>query len=421
MTCRGIPPITLAALVCVAVFSSNTSLVAAATATATDIYPSSTVPPGVHVSFIVTGTGFSTRPTYYLTDSFPGGATTVNIDAGGNFSWTPNQDDIGAHALTVTLSDPDGTSASVSQTVTVIAAPLVTLEAPAPSSGVPVGTPISIQTTASGLFSPTYAITDSLTSSSVAGARVNAAGLFTWTPLPQDIGEHTLTFTARDTFGSSATASTDITVLPPAAVSITHLDPGTSVHASSTLSFTATCEGFVNPTIEVVDDATNATPTDMTIDGTLVSWTPAPNDYGTHRLRITARDSADRSAATTITISVLSPLPPDTPAPSPAPEAEMDSELPAATPAPVVSAPTKSTTKSVVSTPARTAPQTRTAAVTQQNVELAYPSVPAPVDAPLESTAPPIDLTPLPSLTFTQFLWNSITSFFGALFGVFRH
>lgn len=406
----------------------------AATAQATDAYPSTSVPPGVRVSFIVTGTGFSTRPTYYLTDSFPGGATTVNIDIGGNFAWTPNKDDIGTHTLTIALSDTDGTSASASQTITVIPAATISLGTPSPSAAVAMGTPISMQTTVAGFFSPTYSISDSLSGSSIANARISSAGVFSWTPLAQDVGENTITVTAQDSYGTKATNTVDITVLPPAAVSVTKLAPGSSVHASSTLTFTAAAVGFVKPTFTVIDDTTGTTPDGLTNDGAAISWTPVDTAVGTHKLRITASDDGGRSAQTTLTISVLAPLPQQTatpaataaPASSPTPTPQLPS---AQTPAPTaVSATSKKTTASTAAPKSPTAasqPKMQNEAIVSAtptptaDPSMAYPSDSEPLVPLLASQELATNLVQEPQLTFVQFILHSVASFFGGIFGVF--
>lgn len=389
----------------------------AATASVTDAYPSSSVPPGVRVSFIVTGSGFSERPTYKVVDSFPGGVTTVNIDAGGNLAWTPNKDDIGSHGITITLTDSEGTTASASKTITVLSAASVSAAAPTPSDAVAIGTPVSVALTSNGLFSPTYTVGDSVTSSSVSSGRVNAAGVFTWTPLPQDAGKHTLTFTGKDSYGTDASVSKEITVLPSPSISLAHMPSGSSVHAESALTFDIVAEGFVNPSYTVSDDA-GPTRSPITVSSAgAVSWTPVADEFGRHTLRVSAHDGT-RSATTTVTITVLSPAPTSTPAATPV-RASTDTTS-TATPrvtTPVGAPVTQPKPKVPVSASQKKAQEAESAANTPpEGVQLAFPSSARDVPEPIVPAETTNTATETPSIvSFADFVWISIGTFFDTL------
>lgn len=415
------------------VLSLHPAVVSAAEADVTDPYPGATVPAGVHVSFIVTGSGFTARPTFYLVDSFAGGATSVNIDAGGNFSWTPNKDDIGSHTFTITLTDPDGNTASVSPTVTVIAAPTLSISDPSPAAAVPVGTMVSVTVSTDGLFSPTFSAIDPTPSSSAHGKPL-LGSTFSWTPIHQDVGTHTITIKATDSFGSEASDTFDVTVLGPASVSIEALEPGSSVHAGSILSFLGSASGFVDPWFAVTDDFSGISTSTFSVDGSSISWTPQPNDFGTHVLHVGAHDSAGRAATTTVTIKVLEALPAEAaPAASVEPTSATTTSTPAATSAQPSRA--KSTRASTGSAPsAKVSPPTTAAAPSEKSyaiktesqtesspgtaVTMAYPSAPlSPEPLVIVEDEPAIVVQPTPS--FGEFLWDSVTSFFASVLGLF--
>ncbi|HEV8666435.1 MAG TPA: hypothetical protein VN665_01125, partial [Candidatus Paceibacterota bacterium] len=85
--------------------------------TAASVSPGTTVMPGTKFSFTVSPSGL-TNPTYSISDSFSGSSVTnANLDAYGNFSWTPEQIQTGDHTITFYAYDASGHNASVSQSV----------------------------------------------------------------------------------------------------------------------------------------------------------------------------------------------------------------------------------------------------------------------------------------------------------------
>lgn len=395
----------------------------AASATATDVYPSTEVPTGVRVSFIVAPSGF-TLPSYQVVDSFPGGVTTANINQSGNFSWTPNKDHIGSHGITVTISDAEGNTATVTKTITVIAAAKLTASTPTPGAAVAIGAPVSFSITPSGFFSPTYTLSDSFPSSSLRGSNLSTAGAFSWTPLPQDAGLHTITITAQDSYGTSASVPVDITVLPPASVSLIQVTPGLSVPASTTLTFLATTTGLVAPVFTVTD--TSGSPSKTIAVDTIgkVSWTPSPNEFGTHPLNVVATDSGGRSASAKLTISVTAPLPTPPPVVAAQELAPVSNE-----PAPVA-VPTQIASKAPQAPASAVASRQKSASTAEAKTKptptpepvpstLAYPTASPAAPHVVIPTTTPIEIVAIETPSFAQFIAQSIGALFRPIFRIF--
>lgn len=427
---------------CVLLVPSAPSLAAAASVSITDPYPGTEIPVGVRVSFIALGSGFD-HPTYRVVDSFPGGVTSINIDASGTFAWTPNKDDIGTHTITVTLSDGSGTEESASETIVVAAAATLTAGDPSPSAAVGPGVPVRVATSITGLFSPTYSVKDDVPSS-VQSYHISQAGTFTWTPLPGDIGTHTITLTAKDQYGSSASDDVVIKVLGDPKVSVKDVSPASGVHAGSSLTFRAVASGFAAPSFAVSDTADDTAEFEIDDDTGVVSWTPATTTLGSRTLRIVAAETG-RAATTTLAVTVLAPL--EAQAPSASVDAAATTTGAAAPPQQTTAPASKSSSSSSKTTPTSAAPK-KTAAplpvtaatpaatpvqpqpapvpaadapALAEGAELAYPTpetydvepIPLPEYQPVFATDS--DLMP----SFGEFLRQKIASFFGAFAHIF--
>jgi len=277
---------------------------AAGTAAIGALAPGSTVGVGTRVTFSMIVYGF-TNPTYSVIDSFAGGVNNSNIDYAGNFSWTPNQDDIGAHTIAVTVSDSLGNSASASQSITVIK-PGVSIGQLLPGAVVRYGNPVSFSVTSTGFGAPSYSIDDSFSGSSVWSYNLSESGSFRWTPLFKDIGAHNLTVYARDMQGHYATVEQNITVEGVPAITV--LGAPASIGAGSMLTFSATTTGFSSPVFTVTDLFYTGTATStLKLDGNKVSWTPVYNDIGVHTFAVSATDSAGHSASAQVSVRVGQP------------------------------------------------------------------------------------------------------------------
>jgi hypothetical protein len=294
----------LKALCAVALFAAPSFAFAATAAIGALNPPDGKAGVGAKITFSMVISGF-TNPTYYLTDSFPGGATTVNIDSGGNFSWTPNNNDIGTHVITVLVTDSQGNSASVSYSFQVVAPTVSTASSPAAS--VQYGSAISFALNYSGFINPTITVEDDFFNSSVSSNNL-VGNVFSWTPQKKDVGVHNLRIEAKDAQGRSHSMSQKIAVLGVPSVSVLNLLPGTTVGAGEKLTFSPYTSELQSPQINVKDLFSNSTPTPITWDATLGQyvWYPVYNDVGVHQFIITATESSTgRSASAEMRVTVV--------------------------------------------------------------------------------------------------------------------
>lgn len=277
-------------------------------ATVAALAPSDTVGVGTRVTFSLILSGF-TNPTFYLVDSFPGGAVTFNLDSSGNFAWTPTQDDIGTHTITVTITDATtGAQTTASKTITVVS-PMVSMSAPSPSSNILFGNQVTFNITSTGFQSPIYGVADAFAHSSLnASVSLNSDGSFHWTPLYNDLGTHALLVSVRDY--QNHYASTTVTIVVGGAPSVSVIGALATTPAGQSIIFNATTTNFISPSFAVVDQfyaGSTATST-LSVDAVgHITWAPVYNDIGVHPLTITATDSAGHTASTKVSISVTYP------------------------------------------------------------------------------------------------------------------
>lgn len=183
--------------------------------TVTSISPSNNITPGATLTFTLSQAGL-VNPNYTLTDSFTGtSGTTItnsNINSSGVFTWTPTAAQVGTHQVMLYANDSQGHAATTTISLYVIQPVQVALTAPAPGSTIAPGTTVVLNATAFGFTNPAFVMTDSFPGTSLTNANINAAGAVSWTPTISDIGTHTITVSASDTYSHLSTAQTTITV-----------------------------------------------------------------------------------------------------------------------------------------------------------------------------------------------------------------
>ncbi|OGC88582.1 hypothetical protein A2419_02865 [Candidatus Adlerbacteria bacterium RIFOXYC1_FULL_48_26] len=189
--------------------------VSATSVSLSSITPATTILSGQNVYFSILPSGF-TNPSYSITDSFNGTSFSgSNVDAYGNFSWTPTDTDGGVHTFVVTVSDNVGSpSASISQTIQVQAPVSIRITDAVPGTIVVASTTLSFTISQTGLITPTYRIVDSFFNTTLTDTYATSSNLFSWTPTQKDIGYHTLTIYATDIYGRAAHTSFSVQVIP---------------------------------------------------------------------------------------------------------------------------------------------------------------------------------------------------------------
>ena len=273
----------------------------AASVYVTNVSPASGISAGDKVTFYASAVGFA-NPKYSVTDST---GTNGTIDNYGYFSWTPTVDDAGSHTFTVSITGDNGTAASTTVSIYVIADALSLSSFP--SDGIAyTGAPVTFTVTAPGFESPTYTVSDRYAGTSLSSNNITSAGAFSWTPNYNEQGIHTLTITAQDLYGRNASITKQLTVVPPT-VAIGTVSPSTSVTPGTATSFTATEVGLTSPTYSVEDSlgrySTVSASSLASTTGTF-SWTPSATDLGTHVLTVTAKDVNGSTASAKVTLTV---------------------------------------------------------------------------------------------------------------------
>src|SRR5207237_344159 len=207
---------------------------------------------------------------------------------------------LGANTITVTATDEAGNSATCTTTFTVTDATVPTVSCPAPTSasagvGCQAGVPNVLGgVTASDNCSGTNGII--LSQSPAAGTLVGS-------------GAHTITVTATDEAGNSATCTTTFTVSDTSV-------PSVRCPAPTSASADAGCEAAVPNVLGGVTASDNCSAT----NGITLSQSPVAGTQvglGAHTITVTATDEAGNSATCTTTFTVTDTSVPSVSCPAP--------------------------------------------------------------------------------------------------------
>ena len=270
-----------------------------------NLFPSSSVNVGQSIFFSTFATGF-TNPTYSVSDSvYTSSLMATNMNSSGGFSWTPKSYDVGTHAITVAVTDSVGHNATVVQNITVGIA-TTTIGLLVPGNTVTTKQTVTFKVTPTGFTNPIYAVSDSVSGSSINSGNLNSLGVFSWTPTTGDLGTHLITIRTSDASGNVSTISQQITVTSPKII-IPAGTPNTTIAVGTLFFFIATSTGLTNPLYTITDSlsGTSISNSNMATSG-VFSWTPKNQDVGTHLVKILAMDNSGSSANTEISITVSS-------------------------------------------------------------------------------------------------------------------
>jgi outer membrane protein OmpA-like peptidoglycan-associated protein len=277
--------------------------------TATDTH-TFTVDTSTRVDMVVPRDGavLSNPVVTYVGTAEPGATVTVVVDgqtvgtvtADANGSWSVTASTTladGPHTVTATASDSLGHTASVTHTFTVDTR--TTVDIVAPGNGAVLTNPV---VTYSGTAEPGATVTVVVDGQTVGAVTADASGNWVVEAAATLMdGPHTVTATARDAEGNTATDTHTFTVDTRTAVDI--VAPGNGAELTNpVVTYSGTAEPGAMVTV-VVDGQTVGTVT-AAADG---SWSVAvstPLANGAHTVVVTARDARNHTATDTHTFTV---------------------------------------------------------------------------------------------------------------------
>src|SRR3989344_2802038 len=210
------------------------------------ISPGTNIMPGTKLTFVAKASGF-TNPKFIAGGSYSGGTsiTNANIDASGNFSWTPDLSENGEHRLNIYVTDSLGHGASASLTILVGTGPTLSAQSFPSSTTTSPGQNISFILSPSNYAPTGFSLIETFsgTTSTLTNQHLSSSGSFAWTPLSSDIGTHVIKLIGTvGVYGQNASTTVTVDVVdpnaPPPVVSVAPTQAATTSLATTTSSGT---------------------------------------------------------------------------------------------------------------------------------------------------------------------------------------
>ncbi len=258
---------------------------------------------GVEKAFTVSATG-SPTPTLALQSQTASGGYSF-VPATGVLTYLPPQADGGTRTFTFSASNSQG---AVMQTVTVN---VTAATAPAFTSGssfaTTTGVAVAFTVTASGTPAPTLALIGETVSGEY--SFTPATGAFTYTPIADDIGTQTFTFTASNAAGVKTQAVSVIVSDLPATAPTFGANPGPlGATTGVARTFTVTVAGgYPAPTL-ALRSQTASSGYAFTAGTGVLTYTPPEADAGSRTFTFTASNSAG-VATQVVSVTVAAGIP----------------------------------------------------------------------------------------------------------------
>jgi hypothetical protein len=242
-------------------------------------------------TYTLVTTGYPAPTSYAETGTLPSG---MKFDTTtGTFSGTPSSGTGGTYSLSVTATNSVGTSASQSFLLTVNETPTVTSTGTTFTVGTS-GTTYTLATT--GYPSPTsYAETGSLPSGL---SFSTSTGTFSGTPNAGTGGTYSLSVTAKNVAGTSASQAFTLTVNEAPSITTTAV----TLTAGSSSNVALATNGYPKPTFSY----TGTLPANVKFDTSTGTFTgtPASGSGGQYTVTVKATNSLGTSSSQTVTITV---------------------------------------------------------------------------------------------------------------------
>ncbi len=230
---------------------------------------------------------------------------TVSV-SGETVSYTPSSTFYGGtDSFTYTATNPGGSSAPATVTITVAVPGAPTVTAKSVSTPYDVATSIDLSGSISGAD-----ITAVNVATQPAHGTVAVAGkTVTYTPSSTFYGgTDSFNYTATNPGGSSAQATVTITVVAPAAPGVAAKSASTPYNTATSIDLSGSVTGVDITAMNVVTAPTHGT---VSVAGKTVSYTPSPAFYGgTDSFTFTATNPGGISAPATVTVTVGTPAVP---------------------------------------------------------------------------------------------------------------
>ena len=258
---------------------------------------------GVERTFTVSATG-SPTPTLALSAQTASSGYSFT-PATGQLSYTPPQADAGNKTFTFSASNSQGVAY---QTVTaVVAAATLPAFTSGSSFSTTTGVQVAFTVAASGPPAPTLALVGETVSGEY--SFTPATGAFTYTPISDDIGTQTFTFTASNAAGVRTQAVSVVVSDLPATVPTFGANPGPlGATTGVARAFTVTvASGYPPPTLALQTQTASSGYSFVAGTGVL-TYTPPEADAGTRTFTFTANNSAG-TATQIVSVAVAAGIP----------------------------------------------------------------------------------------------------------------
>ncbi len=206
----------------------------------------------------------------------------MSVNHTGYARWFPGSSQIGSHAVELEVQDPSGAVGRQQFNVTVL------------PNGVPEFTTLPAQeAVARHLYNSPIVAVDTDGDQLIYSVNFGPEGLSTygasvrWTPREDQVGTHSVSITAADRFGASATITYSLDVKPNNAPVFTTV-PVENVIADRSYSYSAAALDAEGDSISY---RLVTGPIGMAISSWSLSWTPSASQVGSHLVVIEANDS----------------------------------------------------------------------------------------------------------------------------------